>query len=73
MKIIVTGIAGAIGSHVAEALKEASHDVIGIDAITDYYDPEIKEANIDDLNNVGIPVIRKDLAVDDISKDLEGV
>jgi len=73
MKIIVTGIAGAIGSHVAEALKKASHDVMGIDAITDYYATEIKEANVDDLESAGITVVRKDLATDDISKELEGV
>ncbi|HUD04047.1 MAG TPA: NAD-dependent epimerase/dehydratase family protein, partial [Candidatus Paceibacterota bacterium] len=37
MKIIVTGAAGAIGSHVAEALKKKFHEVIGIDSVTDYY------------------------------------
>jgi nucleoside-diphosphate-sugar epimerase len=73
MKIIVTGAAGAIGSHVAEALKKISHDVVGIDAVTDYYSPKIKEINISDLKKAGIKVIRKNLAKDNISKLLDDV
>jgi nucleoside-diphosphate-sugar epimerase len=73
MKILVTGASGAIGSHVAEALKKASHDVMGLDAFTDYYDPAIKEINASDLKRAGIDIIRKNLARDDISSALDGV
>lgn len=72
MRIVVTGAAGAIGSHVAEALKKAGHDIVGIDAVTDYYDPAIKEITIDDLKKAGIPVLRLDLATDDVSDALKG-
>ncbi len=70
MKIVVTGAAGAIGSHVAEAFKKKGHDVVGIDAITDYYAPEIKEITVADLKKAGIAVLRKNLAKDDVSSDI---
>src|SRR5262249_4825170 len=45
MRYAVTGAAGFIGSHLAEALVAAGHDVIGFDSFTDYYDPALKEDN----------------------------
>lgn len=59
MRVIVTGAAGFIGSHLAEALLAAGHDVVGIDSFTDYYDPALKERNARDLD-----VRRIDLARD---------
>lgn len=73
MKILVTGVAGAIGSHVAEALKKSGHEVVGLDAFTDYYDVAIKEITASDLKRAGIDIIRKNLAHDDISSALHGV
>ena len=46
MKILVTGVAGFIGSHLAERLIYEGHKVVGVDCFTDYYAREIKEANI---------------------------
>ncbi len=46
MKSLVTGVAGFIGSNVAEALIEQGHDVIGVDCFLDYYPREMKERNI---------------------------
>ncbi|MBA2298221.1 MAG: NAD-dependent epimerase/dehydratase family protein [Actinobacteria bacterium] len=57
MRYAVTGAAGFIGSHLAEALQGAGHEVVGIDSFTDYYDPAIKERNARALN-----VRRLDLA-----------
>ena len=37
MKVVVTGAAGFIGSHVAESLLADGHEVVGIDCFTDYY------------------------------------
>ena len=45
-RAVVTGVAGFIGSHLAEALLEAGYRVVGIDAFTPYYAPAIKRANI---------------------------
>ena len=45
MKILVTGAAGFIGSHVAEALLERGDEVVGLDNFNDYYDPARKRDN----------------------------
>lgn len=44
MKVLVTGSAGFIGFHLSKLLLEQGHDVIGFDAMTDYYDVALKEA-----------------------------
>ncbi len=46
--ILVTGAAGFIGSHTAEALLKRGDIVIGIDNLNDYYDPARKLANIEE-------------------------
>lgn len=51
MRILVTGVAGFIGSHLAERLIREGHKVIGVDCFTDYYAREIKEANIKGLRH----------------------
>lgn len=43
---IVTGVAGFIGSHLAETLLNQGEQVIGIDHFNDYYDPALKRKNI---------------------------
>jgi nucleoside-diphosphate-sugar epimerase len=65
MRYAVTGAAGFIGSHLAEGLEAAGHEIVGIDAFTDYYDPKLKEENARNLD-----VRRLDLASDDL--DLRG-
>jgi len=46
LKILVTGAAGFIGSAVCEKLLERGNNVIGIDNLNDYYDPNIKKARL---------------------------
>ena len=46
MRSLVTGVAGFIGSHLAERLLEKKHDVLGVDCFTDYYPKSLKEANL---------------------------
>jgi len=46
MEILVTGAAGFIGSHVAEALLARGDSVIGIDCFLDYYPRAAKERNL---------------------------
>lgn len=46
MKIILTGAAGFVGYHVAEALLMRGETVIGIDNVNDYYDPRLKQARL---------------------------
>jgi nucleoside-diphosphate-sugar epimerase len=45
-RMVVTGAAGFIGSHVCEALVARGHEVVGVDCFTDYYDVAQKRANI---------------------------
>jgi nucleoside-diphosphate-sugar epimerase len=61
MRYVVTGAAGFIGSHLAECLQSEGHDVVGLDAFTDYYDPALKEENARELD-----VRRVDLAEDQL-------
>jgi UDP-glucuronate 4-epimerase len=45
-RILVTGAAGFIGSHVTQALLTRGDQVVGLDNLNDYYAPERKEANL---------------------------
>jgi UDP-glucuronate 4-epimerase len=49
-KILVTGSAGFIGFHLAKGLLELGFDVVGIDNINDYYDPQLKLDRLENLN-----------------------
>ncbi|GAB1309302.1 NAD-dependent epimerase [Urechidicola sp. KH5] len=52
-KVLVTGTAGFIGFHLSKKLVKEGMEVIGIDNINDYYDPNLKLAR---LENLGIDV-----------------
>ncbi len=47
MRCLVTGVAGFIGSHLAERLLADGHEVCGVDAFIDYYPRSIKEHNLE--------------------------
>lgn len=46
---LITGAAGFIGFHIAQRLLGDGWRVIGLDALTDYYDPALKQARLDRL------------------------
>ena len=50
-KILLTGFAGFIGSHLTESLLKENFEVIGIDDFNDFYDIKIKERNISGFKN----------------------
>jgi nucleoside-diphosphate-sugar epimerase len=47
MDCLVTGVAGFVGSHLAERLLANGHEVCGIDAFIDYYPRALKEKNLE--------------------------
>jgi len=59
MRVVVTGAAGFIGSHLSEALQARGDEVVGLDCFTDYYDPALKHENAR-----GLDVRTVDLAED---------
>lgn len=50
MKILVTGCAGFIGSHLCEKLVADGNEIIGVDNFDDFYSKEVKIKNIENLN-----------------------
>jgi len=66
-RALVTGVAGFLGSHLAERLVERGHEVVGIDAFTPYYDRAQKEANLEGLlGSPGFGFLELDLSRDDL-------
>lgn len=53
MKILLTGVAGFIGFHVAERLRTLGHQVVGLDNLNEYYDPTLKHARLARLQAAG--------------------
>lgn len=65
-KALVTGVAGFIGSHLAERLLREGFEVVGIDSFEDYYARWIKEKNIESLlKNKSFIFLKKNISSDD--------
>jgi UDP-glucuronate 4-epimerase len=61
--ILVTGAAGFIGFHVARRLVQDGRDVVGVDNLSPYYDPKLKEARLAQLAGANnFKFVRLDLA-----------
>ncbi|MFN0154654.1 MAG: NAD-dependent epimerase/dehydratase family protein [Gaiella sp.] len=68
MRYLVTGAAGFIGSHLAEEVRAAGHELRCVDSFNDYYAPQLKA-----LNAATLDVERLDLATCDLEPLLDGV
>jgi UDP-glucuronate 4-epimerase len=72
--ILVTGAAGFIGSHLAEALVDDGRPVRAVDAFTDTYSPELKRDNVAAVSrSPNLELVPGDLARDDLHDLLEDV
>jgi len=62
MKVLVTGTAGFIGSHLSERLLDDGWTVVGVDNFDDFYDPQIKRCNIKScLKNKNFRLVEADI------------
>ena len=78
-KIVITGGAGFIGSHIAGAFAKEGYEVVIIDNLDDYYSPELKKKNIECVlksGNVSFihgDITNLDFLREEIDKDVEYV
>lgn len=74
MKVLVTGVAGFIGFHTAQALLSRGDIVIGLDNLNDYYDVSLKQARLDKIqsgaNATNFHFIKADIADTRVMLDL---
>jgi UDP-glucuronate 4-epimerase len=73
MRVVITGVAGFIGSHLAEAMTAGGWSVTGVDSFTPYYPTADKEANLAALRNEpDFDLVRADLVSMNLPKILAG-
>jgi UDP-glucuronate 4-epimerase len=62
MKILLTGVAGFIGFHIAKSLISHEYEVIGVDNINNYYDVELKNNRLKILDDLGVSFFKGDIS-----------
>jgi UDP-glucuronate 4-epimerase len=73
-RYVVTGCAGFIGSHLTDALLRLGHEVIGVDAFTDYYSRPQKESNLEEARRAAaLSLVEVDLSEGALEPLLENV
>jgi UDP-glucuronate 4-epimerase len=75
MKVLLTGAAGFIASHLGERLLGQGTEVVGLDCFDDFYDPAIKERNLtSSRDHEGYSLVRGDIRDKDVTDGLpEGI
>lgn len=73
MRCLVTGVAGFVGSSIADRLLADGHSVVGIDCFVDYYPRELKQRNLAQAReNSRFSLIEDNLLTTDLSRLLDG-
>jgi nucleoside-diphosphate-sugar epimerase len=74
VRALVTGVAGFLGSTLAEALRASGFEVLGVDAFTANYDASVKRGNLARLgSDRGFRFVEADLRHADLAPLLDGV
>lgn len=73
MKALVTGAAGFVGSRLSQRLIAEGHEVVGLDSLTDYYDIDIKKANLEALKSSGFTFVEADINTLDLTATIGDV
>ena len=61
MKILITGVAGFIGYHLAKSLINTDYDIVGIDNLNSYYDLDLKKARLSNLKKIKLNFCEVDI------------
>lgn len=73
MRVVVTGCAGFLGSHLCEELLALGHEVVGVDCFTEYYSRAAKESNLERLRQEPAFIfIEDDLCTMNLATVLDG-
>jgi len=73
-RVLVTGCAGFLGSHLSERLVELGHTVLGVDCFAPYYSRETKERNLERVRDEPrFALVELDLAAEALDGLMEGV
>jgi UDP-glucuronate 4-epimerase len=73
-RVLVTGAAGFLGSHVCDRLLESGREVVGVDCFTDYYDRAVKERNLERAREWStFELVEADLAESGLRALLDGI
>jgi UDP-glucuronate 4-epimerase len=71
--VLITGVAGFVGSALARRLVVDGEEVVGVDCLTDYYDPSLKKDNLSTIPADGFSFVSEDVNTADLDSLLAGV
>jgi nucleoside-diphosphate-sugar epimerase len=73
MRVVVTGAAGFIGSHLCDRLLADGHQVVGIDSFSDFYERTRKKQNIEEARSRdNFTMVELDMVDGDVARALRG-
>jgi UDP-glucose 4-epimerase len=75
-KVLVTGVAGFIGSHLAQRLVEKGWEVVGVDNLCETYSRQDKEKNLAEISSDGFTFIETDILdcrLEEVLRDVQAV